>query len=91
LGKVYHDQLKPSPELALSQSISKNIQTIELSSDDALDYLAHMHKSQGNEYPSGYNLIVHDGYGLGWMHVLETGQIRNKYPAAWRILQRHAK
>ncbi len=91
MGKVYHGQLKPSPELALSQSISNKIQTIELSTEDALDYLAHIYNSQGQEFPLGYNLITHGGYGLGWIHVLKTGQIRNKYPAAWRILQRHAK
>ncbi|MCF7825167.1 MAG: hypothetical protein K9M55_00975 [Candidatus Marinimicrobia bacterium] len=91
MGKVYHGDLKPSPELALSQSISRHIQTIELDSEAALDYLAHMNASHGHDYPIGYNLMVHQGYGLGWMHVLATGQIRNKYPAAWRILQRHAK
>ena len=91
LGKVYHGQLKPSPELALSQSVSKKIQTIELSTEAALDYLAHIDRSSVNKYPTGYNLIVYKGYGLGWMHVLETGQKRNKYPSAWRILQRHAK
>ncbi len=91
LGKVYHSILKPSPELALSQSLSKNVQQIELSTEDALDYLAHINNNHGTDYPPGYNLVSHKGYGLGWMHVLKTGQIRNKYPAAWRILQRYAK
>ena len=91
MGKVYHGQLKPSPELALNQWLSRDIQYIELSADEALDYLAHINKSHGEDYPPGFNLIIHNGYGLGWLHVLKTGQIRNKYPAAWRILQRHPK
>ncbi|MBT4033855.1 MAG: rRNA methyltransferase [Candidatus Marinimicrobia bacterium] len=91
MGKVYHGELKPSPELALNQALSRDIQCIELSSDEALDYLAHINKSHGEDYQPGYNLVVHQGYGLGWLHVLKTGQIRNKYPAAWRILQRHPK
>ena len=91
MGKVYHGQLKPSPELALNQALSKDIQSIEFSVEEALDYLAHINKSHGHDYPSGYNLVVHNSYRLGWLHVLNTGQIRNKYPAAWRILQRHAK
>lgn len=88
MGKVYHAQLKPSPELALSQALSKNIQTIELPVEEALDYLAHINKSHGYTYPTGYNLIMNSGCGLGWLHVLKTGQIRNKYPSAWRILKR---
>ncbi|NQV42615.1 MAG: rRNA methyltransferase [Candidatus Marinimicrobia bacterium] len=91
MGKVYHGLLKPSPELALNQALSSNIPTIEFSVDQALDYLAHINKSHGHEYASGYNLVVYNGFGLGWLHVLKTGQIRNKYPSAWRILQRYKK
>ncbi len=91
MGKVYDGLLKPSPELALNQSLSQEIQRIDLSTDEALDYLSHINRVQGVNYPSGYNLIVHEGYGLGWLHILKTGQVRNKYPAAWRILQRHPK
>lgn len=91
LGKVYHGQLKPSPELALNQALSQDIQSIEFSVEEALDYLAHINKSHGPDFPPGYNLVVHKGFGLGWLHVLNTGQIRNKYPVAWRILQRHVK
>ena len=91
MGKVYHGQLKPSPELALNQALSKNTLSIEFTDDEALDYLAHINKSHGHGYATGYNLVTHKGFGLGWIHVLKTGQIRNKYPAAWRILQRYIK
>ncbi len=91
MGKVYHSQLKPSPELALSQWVSKQLQIVELSTEKALDYLAHINHVPDIDYSPGFKLIVYGGYGLGWLHVLETGQVRNKYPAAWRILQRHSK
>jgi len=91
LGKVYHGQLKPSPELALNQYLSEEVMQLELSSDAALDYLAHMNIHLGDKLAPGYHLVTHQGFGLGWIHVLKTGQIRNKFPSAWRILQRHAK
>jgi len=91
MGKVYRGQFKPSPELALSQSLTTETQTVEVSADEALDYLAHMNKASGSNFPHGYNLVTYQGHGLGWIHVLKTGQIRNKYPTAWRILQRHSK
>ncbi len=91
MGKVYHNALKPSPELALSQVLAKQANIIDFSKEKALDYLAHINQSHGYDYEPGYNLVVFDNHGLGWMHVLHTGQIRNKYPAAWRILQRTSK
>jgi len=91
LGKVYGGQLKPSPELAQSQSLSHNVRSVEFSAEQALDYLAHINNPYPDKLPIGYNLVTHQGHGLGWIHILKTGQTRNKYPTAWRILQRHAK
>ncbi len=91
MGKIYHKRLKPSPELALSQYISAELPTIEFDTDQALDYLAHHNLGNLADLEKGRYLIRYKGYGLGWLHVLETGQIRNNYPSAWRILQRHPK
>ena len=91
LGKVYHGKLKPSPELALSQYLSRGVKRLELDDEFALNYLAHMDHGIKEVPASGFHLVTHQGHGLGWIHVLETGQIRNKYPAAWRILQRYVK
>ncbi len=89
LGKVYHGELKPSPELALSQFISTTIPRIDLDQERALNYLAHYQFDLPKQIAPGRYLITHAGFGLGWLHVLQTGQIRNNYPSAWRILQRH--
>ena len=91
MGKMYHHKLKPSPEMALSQALKQEIPRIEFSQDEALNFLAHIEIPKNKDYPEGYVLIVYQGHGLGWLHVLRNGQIRNKYPTAWRILQRHPK
>lgn len=88
LGKVYHGELKPSPELALSRFISSSIPKLELTKEESLDYLAHIQLSSYRGLDAGYYLVTHSGYGLGWLHILKTGQVRNKYPSAWRILKR---
>lgn len=89
MGKVYHGKLKPSPELALSQSIGSDIPAVELDSEAALNFLAHSRLSLPVDLNHGRYLITHKSYGLGWVNLLKTGQIRNNYPTAWRILKRH--
>jgi len=91
MGKVYHEKLKPSPELALSQFISKDLPTIELDIESTLDYLAHINLVNFEKPKKGRYLVTCNGFGLGWMNVLTNGQIRNNYPSAWRILQRYGK
>lgn len=91
LGKIYHQKLKPSPELALSQARSQGIPAVEFDKEEALDFLAHFGIPKDKNYPEGYVLVEYQGYGLGWLHVLKNGQIRNKYPSAWRILRRYPK
>jgi len=88
MGKVYHKVLKPSPELALSQHISSSIPRIDLDMESALDFLAHITLAIDPNIEPGRYLVCHGGYGLGWLHKLKTGQIRNNYPSAWRILKR---
>ncbi len=91
MGKVYHGQLKPSPELALSRYVSIEQPHLELSQEQALDYLSHIEIGRDLNLDPGLYLASHCGFGLGWLHVLATGQIRNKYPAAWRIIHRNQR
>lgn len=91
LGKMYHNELKPSAELALNQFLSPEIQSMDLPRDAALNFLAHMNLNVDKTIPQGFVLVKYTGSGLGWLHVLRNGQIRNKYPTAWRILQRYPK
>jgi len=89
LGKLYPGGLKPSPELALSQYVSPEIPRIELKAEQSLDYLSHINIPIDTQLNPGRYLVSHRGYGLGWLNKLRTGQIRNNYPSAWRILHRH--
>ncbi len=91
MGKVYHGKLKPSPELALSQYVSLQQTRLEVSVEQALDYLSHIDFGRDLKLGPGVYLVSFHGFGLGWLHVLTTGQIRNKYPAAWRILYRNPR
>lgn len=91
LGKIYHGQLKPSPELALSQFVNPDLPRLELNIEQALDYLAHINIDFKQNLEPGRYLVSYRGHGLGWLHVLKTGQKRNNYPSAWRILQRYPK
>lgn len=88
MGKIYHGKLKPSPELALSQGLSPTIPTMILDQDHALDYLAHIGFGYDSALSKGRYLVNYDGHGLGWINILQNGQVRNNYPSAWRILYR---
>ncbi len=91
MGKVYHARLKPSAELALSQHLSSGCARIELSLEQGLDYLSHNSLRLDKSIREGFVLVCYQGHGLGWIHVLNNGQIRNKYPQTWRILQRYGR
>ncbi|MCF7822653.1 MAG: hypothetical protein K9N35_00625 [Candidatus Marinimicrobia bacterium] len=88
MGKLYPRGLKPSPELALSQYVSPDVKRLELDHERSLDFLAHLNIKIPEKTAAGRYLVCHQGYGLGWLHKLSSGQPRNNYPTAWRILKR---
>ena len=87
LGKVYHGELKPSPELALSTAISTQVPTLELSRAQSIAYLSHLPFRAQDPDITGRKLVRYQGLGLGWINLLKGGQSRNNYPTAWRILK----
>ena len=87
MGRIYHGQLRPSPELALSFNLSSRIPRIDLDRSQAQRYLSHQNLLLPDIATTGWHLASHDNLGMGWINVLKNGQIKNAYPTAWRILR----
>ena len=73
----------PFHELALIPTVSTNIQTIELSEREALQYL------RGETFPvpaqeSGFYMVTYNQMGLGFVKHLGN-RFNNLYPKEWRI------
>ncbi|MDN3203923.1 methyltransferase RsmF C-terminal domain-like protein [Algoriphagus sediminis] len=83
LGKRKGEGWIPSPEWALSTLPKKNFSRLELSRNQALDFLG---KKEMNlpEIPLGWHLITYLGNSLGWIKNLGN-RINNYYPKDWRI------
>jgi len=74
----------PSHELALSLLSLDAIASVELTKEQALQYLRR--KELIAEAGKGWNLVRYCGLPLGWIKVLPN-RINNYYPAEWRILK----
>jgi NOL1/NOP2/sun family putative RNA methylase len=85
LGKLAGKDLIPDPQLALSTINSKNIVSIPLNREQAIQYLRkdEVQVSTGHK---GWALVNYEGHSLGWIKVL-PGRINNYYPKEWRILK----
>jgi len=84
VGKTGQKDLIPNHELALSNAKSSHIQQLELSLEEALQYL----RKTDIALPSlsnGWALACYQGFALGWAKVL-SHRINNYYPKEWRIL-----
>lgn len=84
-GTEKGDDLIPDHSLALSRVISTEIPAIELSQNEALDYLRknELSLSSGTK---GWVLMRYQGINLGWAKLLGN-RINNYYPTSWRILK----
>ena len=82
-GSIKHDKFIPNHSLALCNHLNQtNINSIELSLDEALQYLRmHNLSFQG---PIGFALVTYKGLGLGWVNIL-ANRINNMYPTSWRV------
>jgi len=86
LGKVYNGKLRPSPELALSTAVTHSLAEVELSRVQAQSLLSHRSIQNLKVDGTGWYLAKFEQLGLAWLNILKTGQIKNNYPTAWRIL-----
>ncbi len=84
LGTIKGKDFIPSHELAVSMIGLESFAAIELSKEDALQYLKR--KEFSTDAPKGWTLVKYGGLPLGWIKVLPN-RINNYYPQEWRILK----
>ena len=84
LGTIKGKDFIPSHELAVSLIPLQSLASIELSKEEALQYLKR--KEFRAAAPKGWTLVKYCGLPLGWIKVLPN-RINNYYPQEWRILK----
>ncbi len=82
LGEVKGNDFIPSEGLALSVHLRNDIPKVELSKEEAIQFL------RGNSFSvqqsKGWILAVYKDYGLGWIKNIGT-RTNNYFPKEWRI------
>jgi NOL1/NOP2/sun family putative RNA methylase len=86
LGTIIRDGLLPSHDLAMSYLINKNVQSIELKKEEALNYLRHQPFEVETKY-KGWVLIRYNEVALGFVKMMPN-RINNYYPMEWRIFNK---
>ncbi|MDB5278550.1 MAG: Fmu (Sun) domain protein [Ferruginibacter sp.] len=86
MGTIIRNELIPDHELALSNSISKTINAVEVDKATALQYLRKQEIKLATDL-KGWALLTHQQLPLGWIKILPN-RINNYYPANWRILNK---
>jgi NOL1/NOP2/fmu family ribosome biogenesis protein len=84
LGSIKGKDFIPSHELAVSILPFQNFETIELTEQQALQYLRK--KEVIADAAKGWCMVGYCGLPLGWVKVLPN-RINNYYPSEWRILK----
>lgn len=84
IGSIKGKDVIPSHELALSLLPLDSLAGIEVTKEQALQYLRR--KELVLEAPKGWRLVKYGGLPLGWVKVLPN-RINNYYPAEWRVLK----
>jgi 16S rRNA C967 or C1407 C5-methylase (RsmB/RsmF family)/NOL1/NOP2/fmu family ribosome biogenesis protein len=86
LGKMTAHELIPEHEFALSNIINTKINSVELSKEQAINYLRKEEMKLETDL-KGWAVPKYENKNLGWMKILQN-RINNYYPSAWRILKR---
>ncbi|MBX7050767.1 MAG: hypothetical protein K1X54_01895 [Flavobacteriales bacterium] len=85
LGMVLKGQFIPAHALALSDLLRDDVQSAEVSKEEALSYLRGENISI--DFQSGYCLIQYQTHPLGWVKALPN-RANNYYPKEYRIRMR---
>lgn len=85
LGDLNKDRFEPAPSFAmgLKKHQIKNHITLGLDDIALIKYLKC--ETLTVDKPNGWYVVCLEDYPLGWAKVM-GGQLKNKYPAAWRML-----
>ena len=83
LGEMKGIDFIPSPELALSLQMNRNLPTIELSEQETINYLCG-EPLQVQSETLGWHLVSFQKYALGWAKKIAS-RWNNYYPKEWRI------
>jgi 16S rRNA C967 or C1407 C5-methylase (RsmB/RsmF family)/NOL1/NOP2/fmu family ribosome biogenesis protein len=92
LGQPSAKEFIPAHDLAMSTLVSMQLQTLDLTRDEALRYLRkdELGASGGTTAGAanrGWTLVRYTNRNLGWIKVLPN-RSNNYYPMEWRILKR---
>ena len=85
MGEWMREKFIPDHALALVAKMATSASVVSLEKEEAIRYLQRKEFSS-NTATKGWNKVLYNGFGLGWINVLE-GRINNYYPAALRILK----
>ncbi len=86
MGTRKEKSFVPSQELALSNSIRKELPSVEVDLETALNYLR-CETIVLENCPVGWTLITYRNFNLGWVKVLDR-RVNNYYPKEWRIFKK---
>ncbi len=85
VGKIAGKGFIPDHQLSLSGISSKNIASIVLNKDEAIQYLR-KEELKIETSQRGWALVNYEGQNLGWIKILPN-RINNYYPKEWRIMK----
>lgn len=85
VGDLMRDKLVPDHPLALSVMVNDEIPRVELSNDQAIEYLQRKDLRLDN-INKGWQLVSYQSHPLGWINALQN-RINNYYPRELRILK----
>ncbi|EEI94157.1 NOL1/NOP2/sun family protein [Sphingobacterium spiritivorum ATCC 33300] len=84
IGKLAGKELIPAHGLALSTAIKANIPTLELTLEEAQNYLRKENIDPEHSLKNGWTLVTYKNVKLGWIKIL-ANRINNYYPKESRI------
>jgi 16S rRNA C967 or C1407 C5-methylase (RsmB/RsmF family)/NOL1/NOP2/fmu family ribosome biogenesis protein len=79
-----HEDVEPTPEFAFALCQSKEIPTIDLEEEIALQFLRKNEIDVPIPSQKGWYLATFQGFGLGWLKALPN-RWNNYYPNQWKI------
>ena len=85
-GTLAAKEFIPEHDLALSTLIHKEVPAVELTKEQAIQYLRKEEIRVETER-RGWALVQYKGQNLGWIKILPN-RVNNYYPKEWRILKR---